>query len=731
MSIYRGRNRKEFSLASLLYDSIEDRDLHAVKLLLEENGADPNLVLPIKGISPFHLAIGCDSNDVAIRLTSLILQHGGNPNVRSDDGLTPLHISSAWGRYEILQLLLCSGGDPEFRDINNKTPIHYAYEENFTDCLNLLKAHLPNKQEIFNRENEETNKFNMVFDKIVVDNGTQLGEYEIVKEYDSQEYSITKKNLQLLPQADTTEYVMSWFSKHHSNTEQNSIYFNLTESNKPKNSIDSFESSDDESSVEVKKVLPVENITFRKVYTKTRKISTASKNSISPKPKELSVIELEDTKNDNTMYTADEFSTFEQFSKESGIISLRHSTKSQDSLFDEDLTVNSPKNSLKIPKISKQDASSDYMTCSTNSDNQILEKNIFEITEDLSVNLYVQDEVRSEGSNGSNLRKSQGVLSADLSFVSVSEVYKYVDEEKGVVLYERRFLKTPASDCGGSVKSSSFSSKMSSLPETIDYDTDTLRKELTLHGYQPGPITSTTKRVYLKKLRQLKKKPTVFVQEVPSNKKVYSVEIEKTLRDSTWQNDLSPYKILEESVSKQFSCPDPSRKWREGVNKTSFTYLLLDSRITNNLPCRAELMQPKEIWETFLSAIFYVGKGKKSRPYSHLYEAVSLWNKKEFKTTDKKLQNIIDIWKNNTGVICLQVFHNVIPVEAYTREASMILALKLENVKNLKYGDFYGIAATWSQKQKKMFGMHLLYKAMMIFLNEGERQLYPNDIDKI
>lgn len=73
-------------------------------------------------------------------------------------------------------------------------------------------------------------------------------------------------------------------------------------------------------------------------------------------------------------------------------------------------------------------------------------------------------------------------------------------------------------------------------------------------------------------------------------------------------NDVAVYKSLEEAVSKQFSTPDPTRKWREGVNKASFTYLLLDPRVTNNLPCRAEQLQPKELWETFIKAIFYVGQ---------------------------------------------------------------------------------------------------------------------------
>lgn len=58
----------------------------------------------------------------------------------------------------------------------------------------------------------------------------------------------------------------------------------------------------------------------------------------------------------------------------------------------------------------------------------------------------------------------------------------------------------------------------SSLPETIEYDTDSLRKELIAVGYSPGPITETTKRIYLKKLQQLKREPLVVQNNTTINR---------------------------------------------------------------------------------------------------------------------------------------------------------------------------------------------------------------------
>lgn len=33
------------------------------------------------------------------------------------------------------------------------------------------------------------------------------------------------------------------------------------------------------------------------------------------------------------------------------------------------------------------------------------------------------------------------------------------------------------------------------------------------------------------------------------------------------------------------------------------------------------------IWQQFLNSIFYVGKAKSTRPYSHLYNAIKKYNK--------------------------------------------------------------------------------------------------------
>lgn len=57
-------------------------------------------------------------------------------------------------------------------------------------------------------------------------------------------------------------------------------------------------------------------------------------------------------------------------------------------------------------------------------------------------------------------------------------------------------------------------SSVSSLPLSVDYDTDNLRKELVNLRVNPGPITTSTKKLYLKKLCRLKKENPTTVTNI-------------------------------------------------------------------------------------------------------------------------------------------------------------------------------------------------------------------------
>ncbi|CAG9772676.1 unnamed protein product [Ceutorhynchus assimilis] len=689
---------RKIYLASKLYHAIEEKDLRDVRFFLDKK-ADPNFKHPKKGFAPFHLAVGDDCPDFSYKVTLLILQNGGDPNLRAQYGVTPVHIAASLGRVDVLKLLLNSGGDPEAKDAEGNTPAYYAWREDFSDCLVLLSDYAPIKNDLI--ESEEKDACRSSLDKIIIDCG------DLVKQYDiSSNDSVVgdQDQLKSLPRINATENILNWFSQQQQASTSTSSTITST-NNFVGNSfkLDWTDDSVVESDGDDREAKRYDHrfITFRKVYRKSRSKSSRSSLSKTEPPKLEQSSNVSSNKKSIYVSANNEFTHLTGYSKESGIVTLESTSLKQ---------------SMNEPAQHRQ--SSDYLSFTNDSIN-VLEKNIDEVNlSDQEEEQLLNNNICDSGEGGSN------GSSTELSFVSVSEVYKHVDEEQGVTLYEKRLLKT-----SGETAKSVRSSILSSQSLALDYDSDTLRQELTSLGHKPGPITVTTKRVYLRRLHSLKKHPVAYVKDHENeiNKKVYSPELEKTLKKPDWCT--SDYKSLEQELAKQFSSPDPSRKWREGVNKTSFTYLLLDPRITNDLPNRKDRLQPLEVWNTFVSSIFYVGKGKRTRPFQHLYDAMDLWKKGQFQTSNTKLQKIMDIWQSGSGVICLNVFHNIIPVEAYTREAAMISAIKKENLTNCKSGEFYGESVTWTQKKQRMLGVYLLHKAMKIFFSEGERQLCPRDID--
>ncbi|OXU25275.1 hypothetical protein TSAR_016378 [Trichomalopsis sarcophagae] len=327
------------------------------------------------------------------------------------------------------------------------------------------------------------------------------------------------------------------------------------------------------------------------------------------------------------------------------------------------------------------------------------------------------------------------------TFISVDEEYKYEDSEEGVVFLERRLCVSPP--CASSDINTSFYScsttKSEPLPrEMFLLDNITLRERLRNLGENPGPITKTTHHLYLKRLHRLESQGRKHIRRIEAKKTQsrgsVNFENEKELLKSSllsieWIKNLDDYDALEQKVFQEFVDPNPSRKWREGTTKSSFNYLLLDPRITKDLPRRAPNLSMSEKWEIFLSAIFYVGKGKRSRPYAHLYDAFKIWvSKDEQSVPSKKIQRILDIWNEDRGVIVLHVFQNTIPVEAYTREAMMIEVLGTQKLGNCKAGDYYGVVSTWRSKEKCELGRYLLFKSLQIMLLEGERQIFPQNL---
>lgn len=80
--------------------------------------------------------------------------------LRSNDGMTPVHVAAAWGRINILQLLLANGGDPLRLDNDGRSPFHYAFDEKYFKAVTMLANYCENIQ-----DEDDKPKYNMVLGK--------------------------------------------------------------------------------------------------------------------------------------------------------------------------------------------------------------------------------------------------------------------------------------------------------------------------------------------------------------------------------------------------------------------------------------------------------------------------------------------------------------------------------------------------------------------------------------
>uniref|UniRef100_A0A0R3RZ36 ANK_REP_REGION domain-containing protein n=1 Tax=Elaeophora elaphi TaxID=1147741 RepID=A0A0R3RZ36_9BILA len=229
-----------------------------------------------------------------------------------------------------------------------------------------------------------------------------------------------------------------------------------------------------------------------------------------------------------------------------------------------------------------------------------------------------------------------------------------------------------------------------------------------------GPLLETTRPAYELRLARL-------IANLPSSvpKLKYSWALECWIAGNSFSEGPKLDRILINSFA-GFS----GEQLREGNRPTSFCYILIDPSVICPSSSSCTMQQ-------FVDSIFYIGKGKRSRPFRHLVDAVRA---KGFGdgvlSKSEKLRKIVDLWDAGHGVVSLHVFQNTIPSEAYTREAAMIDAIGLRNLTNVKRGDYYGPTKNWTMKEKTVYGSYLLFNALSIFHVEGCRKIYEDDVQE-
>ncbi|XP_012159637.1 ankyrin repeat and LEM domain-containing protein 1 isoform X2 [Ceratitis capitata] len=146
-------------------------------------------------------------------------------------------------------------------------------------------------------------------------------------------------------------------------------------------------------------------------------------------------------------------------------------------------------------------------------------------------------------------------------------------------------------------------------------------------------------------------------------KRKFSVELQRTISSAKAFKCIPCYEKFESIAATNFN-NSFNLSNKNGQNSNQYhIYFLMDPRITCNLSNEAKQKNFKEIviWKQFLNSIFYVGKAKSNRTYSHLYDAMNEYRKDIFNPkrsrekclTLNKLRRIVDIWGNGLGVVSL------------------------------------------------------------------------------
>ncbi|XP_017838707.1 ankyrin repeat and LEM domain-containing protein 1 [Drosophila busckii] len=212
------------------------------------------------------------------------------------------------------------------------------------------------------------------------------------------------------------------------------------------------------------------------------------------------------------------------------------------------------------------------------------------------------------------------------------------------------------------------------------------------------------------------------VHHAPSSN--FSPELQQTLKS---EQNFGRIEQLNTLVKRQ-------RSWhnQHDQGKRQFcNYLLLDPRVTNELKQRAKRMHQLDIWLTFLRAIFYVGKGKSTRPLVHLQQAHKLLQTANpyVRVKDPKLALIVQIWQQQRGVLLLRGFRGISSNDAHTREAAMIDALGMNHLTNRRQGVYFGVARKkFTSVQRKLLGVGLLYNLLGVYMRSEERELQPEQV---
>ncbi|XP_063697185.1 ankyrin repeat and LEM domain-containing protein 1 homolog [Culicoides brevitarsis] len=700
----------EFNKAICLIEAVDDLRFPVIRHLVEEKNFDPNSKNQ-RGYSVVHYLCGIDNIVFAERTLVYLFQHGAKVNeVTLFERFSPLHIAALNDRVSIAKILIKQGADKKILDADNNPPIFYAINNECWPMVEVIRNYILHEKRQIRKQNSRD-----------LLQSAQLNSIQSITNGSNGTLNVFEQNLTVAG--------------------ANSAYLEADRSITPSRISYNFD-----------KASPYYvNITHRR----RNNTSSNARQSLfqSETQKNVNIFELTEDNLAQFTQTIRESGRFEMFQRWKDAVNEHKKRESVLSTILNEIDEIIGDDNQHLEVLMTEDET--FVTAEASEDSEKTYK-----PENLQVPVRESDFIKSP-------TRTKG---AEI-VMQMTERYVHTDDEKNIIFYEKKLLPVdPVSDQidEESDKKSTTSAASTAFKLNTDYDTDQLRQELTQFGDIPGPITKSTKKLYLKRLVKYRHDPKMAEEAAiakANNIPVYSLELQKTFSNiHTGLEAFTEYLMLEEEMVRHFQ-QKICKKMREGNKKMSFIYLLMDPRELNNLAANHLFISKEQAWRQFIKAIFYVGKGKKSRPYAHLYEAIRYYGHitdvegdkencfnrhpqpknsgfrsktrpalignqflEPMETESKKLKRILDIWSNGHGVVSMHLFHNITPSEAYTREAAIIDALGMNNLTNQVRGHYYGISESWTFKQRKQLGVGLLYKALQIHLIEGESQLLPHDI---
>ncbi|XP_050529659.1 uncharacterized protein LOC126899136 isoform X2 [Daktulosphaira vitifoliae] len=629
-------------------------------------------------MTPFHIAAGHENIAFGKIAATLILHCGGDPNKTCDGGRTVLHVAIAWNRWHVVRVILDNPYilvDLRVKDDEGFTPFDYAIKFNAWESLAELRSQNENVQyKMGNNTRRRENYFGQElhyfeqnkFPKV------QLKKHEIFNYYNlstQSGYNGSESSL------DSSNSIIDKININHDYEKclKDSCIRNVSLFSTKSINL----SQEDLLNTNVNKKNLIE---LSKIYHKDNLIGRSSSFNINIDNDCLLdsisfplMNSVSDTKTNLSYY---------------GMVNENFDLQNDLNFIDNDSIMTDISNLTN--QAIDSDSDNEYFTCP--------EKNSL------------------ENSEASSSKSIEAICNAFPNFnISDHTNSKFLSN----ILVEVNTSEARI------INSTTSSIKSSSLTEiTDDCDTDDVRQNLRSHGIIPGPILPGTKRLYLRRLKRLLS-DQVHCNQYPTPNINYfsggsfSQQLEELFKiGNSWKSVIMSWSSLE--------CDIVCNK-----SGSSFTYLLLDPRVTENLPNRVDSFENSiDVLIIFIRSIFYIGKGTNARPNDHMREAFNEWVGvgSNNKVPNPKIEFILNLWRENKGVVCVQAFHHLTSKEAHIREAAMIDAIGLNRLTNEKRGTYYNKIIKWKGSDKCKLGCYLLYRAMLLLLADGERQLRPVDL---